>query len=60
MPTVSTNRATANLVAHALEDIPILAPALPTSIVDPFHRDILINTNANKLYAVQTLAHTDA
>ena len=56
MPTISINRATALLVTHALEDIGILAPALPTSMVDPPHRDILITTNANRLSAVQTLA----
>ena len=55
MPTVSTNQADAALVTHALEDIAILAPALPTVLVNPIHRDILITTNADKISAVETL-----
>ena len=53
---ISTDHPTALLVTHALEDIAILAPALPTSTVDPLHRDILITTNADKISAVNTLA----
>lgn len=52
MPAISTNQADAALVTHTLEDIGILAPALPTSMVDPLHRDILIATNAVKTLAV--------
>ena len=55
MPTISTNQADAALVTHALEDIAILAPALPTALVNPIHRDILIATNADKISAVETL-----
>ena len=58
MHTISTNQADAALVTHALDDIAILAPALPTSIVDPLHRDTLIATIAGKIPAVQTLAPT--
>ena len=55
MPTISTNQASAALITHALEDIATLATILPTQLVDPFHRDILIATNAGKITAVQTL-----
>ena len=58
MPTISTNQADAALVSHTLEDIAILAPALPTSMVDPIHRDTLITTIAGKIAAVRTLAPT--
>ena len=52
---ILTDHPTALLVTHALEDIAILAPALPTALVNPIHRDILIATNADKISAVETL-----
>ena len=55
LPTISTNTAIAILVTHALEDIAILAPTLPTELVAPLHRDILIATNAGRISAVHTL-----
>lgn len=56
MPAISTHLPSAVLVRHALSDIATLAPAIPDTVVNPSHRDILITNISDKISAFHTLA----
>ena len=56
LPHISTSQASAAFVTNALDDILILAPALPNEAVPPHLQQILVSTTQDKISTVQTLA----